>query len=293
MNPKRTFGRLVRSILERFGYHLLRDSELLAAELTLLRSRSETISRKGYIEILLAAGRQNVAHPPAVAEFLAFCAQHHTLSNSADGQDLFVLFATGQRRQGTYLEIGGADGITQSNTLSLAQHFGWKGALVEPDEGQFRLLAAARPADQTLRCAISPDGAEGTLQLLTVGQLSCLEGHAPADQHSTTRQREAGRQTVRTVNINRILEQLGPVTYFSLDVEGAELSILRQVDWPRVTPPLCLTIEHNHDVERKRAILGLLLPLGYREFFPGQEWLSRGDLWLIHGPTADAGRARS
>lgn len=293
MNPKRACGRLVRSTLRRLGYHLLRDSDLLAAQLTLLRSRSETISRTGYIEILLAAGRQTVAHPPTVADFLAFCARHYALSNSADGQDLFVLFATGLRQGGTFLEIGGADGITQSNTLSLAQHFGWKGALVEPDQEQFRLLAAARPGDQTLRCAISPDGKEGTLQLVTVGQLSCLEGHEPADQHRAARERHAERQTVRTVNINRILEQLGPVTYFSLDVEGAELSILRQVDWPKVTPPLCLTIEHNHDLERKRAILDLVLPLGYREFFPGQEWLSRGDLWLIHGPTADAQRTRS
>lgn len=283
MNPKRACGRLVRATLQQFGYHLLRDSDLLAAELTLLRSRSETISRKGYIEILRAAGSRTVAHPPAVADFLTFCAAHHELSNSADGQDLFVMFATGQRRHGTFLEIGGADGITQSNTLSLAQHFGWKGALVEPDEAQFRLLAAARPADQTLRCAISPDGTEGTLQLVTVGQLSCLEGHEPADRHSPTRQRQAERQTVRTININRILEQLGPVTYFSLDVEGAELSILRQVDWAKVTPPLCLTVEHNHDLPRKRAILDLLEPLGYREFFAGQEWLSRGDLWLIHG----------
>jgi FkbM family methyltransferase len=283
MNPKRACGRLVRNTLQQFGYHLFRDSDLLANQLTLLRSRSETISRKGYIEILLAAGRQTVAHPPAVAEFLAFCAEHHGLSNSADGQDLFVLFATGRRRGGTYLEIGGADGITQSNTLSLAQHFGWKGALVEPDQEQFRLLAAARPGDQTLHCAISPDGKEGALQLVTVGQLSCLEGHEPADQHRAARERHAERQTVRTVNINRILHDLGTVDYFSLDVEGAELSILRQVDWRKTPPPSCLTIEHNHDLERKRAILGLLLPLGYREFFPGQEWLSRGDLWLVHG----------
>jgi FkbM family methyltransferase len=293
MNLKRACGRLVRSTLSRLGYHLLRDADLLATELLLLRSRSECISRRGYIEILLAAARHGGAHPPKVADFIDFCARHYALSNSADGQDLFVLYATGLRRGGTFLEIGGADGITQSNTLSLAQHFGWKGALVEPDQGQFRLLAAARPGDRTLRCAISPDGAEGTLELVTVGQLSCLAGHEPVDQHSAARQQHTERQTVRTVNINRILEELGPVTYFSLDVEGMELAILRQVEWRKVTPPLCLTIEHNHDLERKRAILELLVPLGYRELFPEQEWLSRGDLWLVHGPSAPAVQARS
>jgi hypothetical protein len=68
--------------------------------------------------------------------------------------------------------------------------------------------------------------------------------------------------------------------YFSLDVEGAELDILKSVNWNQVFRPSIMTIEYNFREEDRNNILCLLSEFGYVERFASHDWLRRGDLWL-------------
>ncbi len=53
-------------------------------------------------------------------------------SKSQNGQDLFALWATGFKREGMFIEFGGYDGVTFSNTYLLEKYFLWTGVLIDP-----------------------------------------------------------------------------------------------------------------------------------------------------------------
>lgn len=60
-------------------------------------------------------------------------------------QDMFVLSMLNGKRNGTFLEIGGADPWKGSNTALLEQNFGWKGTTIEFNEKFIAPFRSARP----------------------------------------------------------------------------------------------------------------------------------------------------
>jgi FkbM family methyltransferase len=214
--------------------------------------------------------------------FVQFLAQHHDKSHSQWSQDMFIMHATSSKRGGTYLEIGGADGINGSNTLALRDHLGWTGVLVEPDPSQFARLRRNRPTDTLVNAAVSPRGGRGSAVLRQVGGLSCLEEFKPDDMHAAERQSAEKFVTVETVDLTELINTLGHIDYFSLDVEGAEYDILSSIRWNEIKPPFALTIEHNHRDDVKKRLRALLSDYGYLERFADCDWMTQGDLWFTH-----------
>ena len=51
--------------------------------------------------------------------------------NSQAGQDLFVLKATEEKREGTFVELGSWQAIEGNNTYLLENSYGWRGLMVE------------------------------------------------------------------------------------------------------------------------------------------------------------------
>ena len=51
---------------------------------------------------------------------------------SQKGQDKFIIDFFNKKKNGYFIEIGGYDGITNSNTYKLEKEFNWNGLLVEP-----------------------------------------------------------------------------------------------------------------------------------------------------------------
>ena len=47
------------------------------------------------------------------------------------------------KMHGTYLEMGGFDGVTYTNTLHLAQALGWRGMLIEASPANVRAVPSA------------------------------------------------------------------------------------------------------------------------------------------------------
>ena len=93
-----------------------------------------------------------------LANFMRFYAAHHMKSKSQWSQDIWVMYESRNSTNKSYLEIGGADGYTHSNTLSLEMYLGWSGTLVEPERHQFNILKIARRNNNLLNRALSPDG---------------------------------------------------------------------------------------------------------------------------------------
>ena len=214
-----------------------------------------------------------------LSKFIDFYINNWKFSSSQWSQDIFVMYSTGKKKGGKYLEIGGADGYTHSNTISLNKYLNWDGILVEPDNEMFATLKQIRTKDKVLNCAISPSGLEESLTLRKVGQLSALLGYEGNDMHFDTRLSSEKQQDIKCISLNSLLKE-NKFDYFSLDVEGAELLILQSIDWNKINKPCLLTLEYNFREEDKHAIITILENQGYKNCFPNHDWIRRGDLWF-------------
>jgi FkbM family methyltransferase len=235
------------------------------------------------IEVLshFMSNQEKYSNDERLERFVRFYAENASKSYSQWSQDIWVAFEIrGMQGLGRrYLEIGGADGYTHSNTLALEQFWGWSGTLVEPDKVQFNTLKKMRSENNLNNIAISPTGLTERIRLRRVGQLSSLEGHEGIDSHLQERLNSRRFQWVLTEPLTDILKD--GYDYLSLDVEGAELPILRTVDWRRVEKPRLITVEHNGRVGERKLLSELLLSVGYLERFSDYEWLTRGDSWFV------------
>ena len=61
-------------------------------------------------------------------------------------------------RHGFFVEAGGNDGYTQSNTYAFERRHGWRGVLVEPVPELARACVLERPGSHVVRAALVPQG---------------------------------------------------------------------------------------------------------------------------------------
>jgi hypothetical protein len=125
------------------------------------------------------------------APAFACAVRYHFHSKSQLLQDIFVLAALGQRRNGFFVEFGASDGITLSNTYMLEKEFGWTGILSEPN----RTFAPKARANRS-SCAVDSRcvwSATGETVLFTetteYGELSTVTQFAQSDHNDRTKAR--------------------------------------------------------------------------------------------------------
>jgi FkbM family methyltransferase len=169
------------------------------------------------------------------------------------------------REGGFFVEAGGNDGYTQSNTYWLERFRGWRGVLVEPMQELFELCRDERPGATVVRAALVPADHQGdTVRMRFADLMSTVEGEH-VDEWRTEMGNALGwrdpyEADVPARTLSSILDELGApeVDLLSLDVEGYEPSVLRGVDFDRHAPRWLLV--EVHDVVTGRppidAILG-------------------------------------
>jgi len=147
-----------------------------------------------------------------------------------------------------YLEIGALDGLDGSNTLLLDRFFGWSGLLVEANPVNFASLLGNRPHAHRLESALCP--ADGPTDLAFMGDYGGSVGAAEVYEKTQSKEAFHGERTdtyrVPCSPLQQWLDELEVkrVHFFSLDVEGSELSVLRSLDFARIKVDI-LVVEMN------------------------------------------------
>ncbi len=198
-----------------------------------------------------------------------------SVSNSQNGQDLWVKKVFNNKRDGYFLEIGGGDGVWISNTLLLEKELGWTGILVEPTKA-FERLVVNRPNCICINKCISSDyrtvtlfeihdkGQAGISDKASSNTLLTQVSDIPIeelDKFNSKWGEAKEAYVVDAVPLASILDEAqapSHIDYFSLDVEGHEEAIL--IDFPFKQYSFgCLGIENPSPRLHQRLLL-----LGYK-----------------------------
>jgi hypothetical protein len=177
------------------------------------------------------------------------------------------------RPYGTFIELGGFDGITGSNTYFLEKNLGWKGVVVEclphlAAKCRERRTAAVyeraiyNESDKLVEITI-PMGAEiegGKEQLSGIApffrpeSLACF---SKSYEYSTS-------IMVPTITINDILQKEGLhiIDYMSVDIVGYELEALKSIDYDKYKIKY-MTVEHATPTNQQN-IYTFLTSKGYK-----------------------------
>lgn len=193
-------------------------------------------------------------------------------------QDLFVLYCTGQKQKGFFIEFGATDGISLSNSWLLEKEFQWNGILCEPGKVWHKKLHINRNCSIDERCVWTKTGESLVFNEAIAAELSTLNSFSDLDHHSKTRA-EGKTYNVQTISLNDLLifhKAPAEIDYLSIDTEGSELEILQAFDFSKYSIQL-ISVEHNHTSKREQ-IYGLLTKNGFARVFTS---ISHFDDWYV------------
>ena len=160
--------------------------------------------------------------------------------------DLKLLPYLGERPR-IFIEAGGNDGISQSNTLYFERHHQWRGILVEGIPDLAEKCLANRPRAWVENCALVPfDFNQSTVSMTYCNLMSVVDGAMKTAEEEAkhiaigeqVQQLERYQIDVRTKTLSSVIEAYGlpRVDLLSLDVEGYELQVLQGLDLERHGP---------------------------------------------------------
>lgn len=192
-------------------------------------------------------------------------------SFSQYGQDKYIDEVLNNKRNGFFIEIGGYDGQSLSNTLFLERERGWTGLLIEANPYMLPLIMSVNRKCHVINSCLGQSQTNMTFTL--AGPISSANNvinsrhmdrinketlHSHGNHYNET-------VTVECYSLLDILDVIGTrhVDYFSLDVEGAELFVLESIDWEKIHIDT-FTIETD---QQRDKILKFMKGHGY-------EWLT-------------------
>lgn len=152
---------------------------------------------------------------------------------------------------GFFVEAGANDGISQSNTLFFERYRNWSGILIEPIPELAEKCRFNRPKCVVENCALVPfDYADKLVEMRYCNLMSLIKGSMRSEEEEESHiVRGCAIQAVDTYDLRvpartltSVLDQykVEGIDFFSLDVEGFELGVLKGIDFDRHRPSLML-----------------------------------------------------
>lgn len=147
------------------------------------------------------------------------------------------------KTNGFYIELGGFDGLTQSNTAFFEFNRNWSGILIEPSINAFEKCRTNRPNSIVLNyCCVSNEYNDKKIKGDFDSSIMSSVNGVRLDSNILTE--------VDAITLNNILDQHcngKEITFLSLDTEGYELFILQGLNLNKYRPKFMLIEIYNKD----------------------------------------------
>jgi len=171
---------------------------------------------------------------------------------------------------GFFIEVGANDGFTQSNTYYLEKFLGWSGILIEPIPELFEQCRQTRKNSDVFNCAlVSNEHNSKAVSMRYANLMSLTEGafadHSLENEHISAGLKvqnidESYKIDVPARTLESVLDDVNdkPATidFFSLDVEGYELNVLKGLNLERYRPRYLLLEDlfNTHELHSYLAV---------------------------------------
>ena len=189
-------------------------------------------------------------------------------SSSQIGQDIASYGISGCSNSGYFVEIGAADGHSNSNTKSLEEK-GWTGLLVEPISHNVDIIRNSRTASIFKGVVSNRSGQTEFYEMQNTDLSTTIK--PPFYRRSISR-------VVPSITGNKLFEQFDVPSEFdilSIDTEGSEYDVLKSIDFSYYRPKF-VCVEHNY--RPGIEVPEYLKSFGYRQILREQ---SLFDYWFI------------
>lgn len=150
------------------------------------------------------------------------------------GEDIHLYenyFKHDKTKDGFFIEIGGMDGFTYSNTLFFEQHLGWTGILIEPQVHMYNKLIKNRPNCYNFNYAISE--INGEVEFIGEHATGGIKKTISREKITDLKLTKNDCYYVKSSPLKDVIKDIPikKVDLFSIDVEGGELEVLKTFDW--------------------------------------------------------------
>jgi len=168
------------------------------------------------------------------------------VSKGQTGQVEKVLKVLNNKKNGFFIEAGAWDGEQLSNTIYMETALGWTGLLVEPNAAVYEQLVSKQRNSFSINGCLSPTRHAQRVKFDTADVFGAIDdgdqkkkqersqvaGHAKYQRKGITRE----VTTVQCYPLHSLLLAVGNprVDFFSLDIEGAEMDVLRTIPFNEV-----------------------------------------------------------
>lgn len=183
---------------------------------------------------------------------------------SQSGQSRFVDELLGSRRGGFFIEAGGFDGESHSNSLFFERSRNWTGLMIEPIPRYFSQILTKNRRVHVLNACIAhsrPSVVKFQVDHVLSGRLKTMSESMRQRIDSDALFKKFAY--VPCFSINTIMRALGgekhrAVDFFSLDVEGAEADVIESLDFERLNIRV-ISIECCSSESSRKRILSRML----------------------------------
>jgi FkbM family methyltransferase len=179
----------------------------------------------------------------------------------------------GEKKDGYYVDIGANDGRTFSNTWHLERSYNWRGVLVEPVlHLYFESKKIRSPENVFVNAAcVDSEYQESCLEMIYAGLMTVSTTNSSFD---SKKHAEAGsnfiakNETIESIfapvkTLDKILDMVKApqvIDFLSIDVEGAEMSVLKGLDLKKWEfKVICIESAEKSEAHRHLELFGYKL----------------------------------
>ena len=181
----------------------------------------------------------------------------------------FVINYLNYKTKGFFIELGASDGVEYSNTYKLEKEYDWDGILIEPITTFFDEINKYRTCSYILNECISEKNEiieftsiEGYSKMLSGISKEYPEEHlSRIGRETESMNQKIHKQMINTKTLFDIIKDcnIKTIDYLSIDVEGAELSVLKglQMENHNIRPKI-IGCENNYKTDEVEKYLNLI-----------------------------------
>lgn len=173
-------------------------------------------------------------------------------SFSQEGEDKVLERLFSLNEGGYYVDIGAHHPIRFSNTYRFYKR-GWSGINVDAMPRSMRVFDTLRPRDKNIECVVSDKEEDVTFYEFNEPALNTIEESVAREKSKIQGYFIKSSFKLQSRRLSEILEENLPVgqhiNFMSVDVEGADLKVLKSNDWSKYSPSVLIVEAIGFDYE--------------------------------------------